>query len=177
MKYCSSCGSPDLVLEVPPGDNRPRYTCKACGQIFYANPKIVAGCLVVHQGRVLLCRRSIEPMRGFWNLPSGYLENGEKVEDGALREVLEEAEAQATLRGVHCLYSLPHINQVYIHFLADLKGEHFAAGHETLEAKFFSEDEIPWDHLAFSSSTYSLQQYFSDLKAGQHTTHIGSYEK
>jgi len=174
MNYCSNCGSDNLDFKVPSGDNRKRMICASCHAIHYANPKIVAGCLPIIGDRVLLARRAIEPRRGYWNVPSGYLENGETVEEGALREVKEEVLAEVTLVGMHALYSIPHINQVYIHFLATLQNaESFGCGPESSEVRLFREEEIPWDEIAFTSSVFTLRNYFSDRQKGTHQLHRG----
>lgn len=174
MNYCSHCGSGQMNYEVPPGDNRSRYICGNCDRIHYSNPKIVAGCLPVWEDKVLLAKRSIEPRLGYWNVPSGYMENGETVEEGALREVREEAKAKLKLTGIHTIYSIPHINQVYMHFLGSLEGpEAFGVGEESLEVRLFSEEEVPWEEIAFTSSVFSLKKYFADRKRGIHQLHLG----
>lgn len=174
MNYCSHCGSDALSFKVPAGDNRPRYVCGNCGRIHYSNPKIVAGCLPIWEDKVLLAKRSIEPRLGYWNVPSGYMENGETVEEGALREVREEAMAQVKITGMHTIYSIPHINQVYMHFLGELQGpDAFGVGEESLEVRLFAEAEIPWDEIAFTSSVFSLRRYFADRKRGHHQLHLG----
>ena len=177
MNYCSHCGSADLAFKTPTGDNRPRFMCAACQTIHYQNPKIVAGCLPIYGTKVLLCKRAIEPRRGYWNIPSGYLENGETLEAGAAREVYEEAVAKVTDQRLHTVYSIPHINQVYVHFLAELVDGAFAVGEESLECRLFEEEEIPWAEIAFSSSVYSLKRFFADRKAGVARTHVGTYTR
>ncbi len=161
MNYCSRCGSP-VSLRVPAGDNRERHVCDNCGQIHYQNPRIVAGCLPVHDNKVLLCRRAIEPRYGYWTLPAGYMENGESTEEAALRETLEEACARVELRQLYTLTSIIHVNQVQLIYLADLPEASFGSSEETLETRLFSEDEIPWDQLAFTTIRNALQFYFAD---------------
>lgn len=175
MKFCSACGAAAPAFTIPEGDTRPRFVCSNCHTIHYSNPNIVAGCLPIWQDQVLLCRRAIAPREGFWNVPSGYLENGETVEEGAMREVWEEAEARVEIIGVHTIYSLPHINQIYIHFLAELKDGAFGIGPESSECRLFKEEEIPWDEIAFTSSVFSLQRFYSDQKNGAQDTHLGAY--
>lgn len=138
---------------------------------------MVVGCLACWSEKVLLCKRSIEPFPGKWNLPAGYLENGETVEEGALRETEEEANAKVEIQSLLAVYSLAHINQVYLHFLAVLKDKKISAGAETLEARLFMEEEIPWNDLAFSSSEFALKRFFEDRKKGLHRVHIGAYPK
>jgi len=159
VKFCSNCGSSDISLSIPKGDNRMRYVCANCGTIHYQNPKMVVGCLPVWEGKILLCRRAIEPRKGYWNLPAGYLENGETVEDGALRETREEAGIHVELGRLHLLYNLPHINQVYLFFLAKMTSPHIDIGEETLEAQLFEPGDIPFAEMAFPSSTYAINKY------------------
>ena len=90
MKYCSACGNP-VIQRIPEGDNRPRYVCDICQTIHYQNPNIVAGALPSHGSQVLLCRRAIEPRRGYWTLPAGFMENGETIEQAAEREASRQA--------------------------------------------------------------------------------------
>jgi ADP-ribose pyrophosphatase YjhB (NUDIX family) len=113
---------------------------------------------------------------GYWNVPSGYLENGETVEEGAAREVWEEAEARVIIKGIHSIYSLPHINQIYIHFLATLIDGQFGVGEESSETRLFTEQDIPWQEIAFSSSLFSLKKYFADRKAGIQQPHLGKFD-
>jgi len=123
----------------------------------------------------MLCRRAIEPRRNFWNLPGGYLENGETVEEGAFREVWEEAGIKVKVISLHAVFSIPKINQVYMHFLAEMPDLNYLAGVESLEVKMFKESDIPWEEIAFSSSTFSLEKYFLDQKNGQRNVHLGKY--
>jgi ADP-ribose pyrophosphatase YjhB (NUDIX family) len=171
-KFCSVCGS---SVELRPADGRDRYVCVQCETIHYTNPKIVVGALAVWQDKVLLCRRAIEPRKGFWNLPAGYLEDFEKAEEGAIRETWEEAGTEIEIESVLTVYNLPQANQVYIHFLARLKDGIVRNGEESLESALFAEDEIPWKEMAFTSSAYALRKYFEDRKAGVIKTHLGSY--
>jgi len=128
-------------------------------------------------GKVLLCRRAIEPRLGFWTLPCGFLENGETVEQGAARETREEAEAEVSLKRLFAVYSIPHINQVYMVFLAELLAEDgFGPGEETLEAKLFSVDEIPWDDIAFSAVKFTLEHYCAAASQSD-AVHLGSFVK
>jgi ADP-ribose pyrophosphatase YjhB (NUDIX family) len=137
----------------------------------------VTGCLVVHEHKILLCRRSIEPASGLWNLPAGYLENGESVEQGALRETREEANAEAGIIRLHCVYSIPHVNQVYLIFLAGLPDGHFSPGKETSEVKLFGTNEIPWKDIGFTSSVFALEMYLESLGGSAKTTYVGQYRK
>ncbi len=170
VKYCSECGQP-VRLKIPAGDNRPRHVCDACGTIHYQNPKIVAGALPVWEDRVLLCRRAIEPRYGLWTLPAGFMENGESMEEAALRESGEEANARLELQGLYTVISLPTINQVYVLYRARLQDTDFAPGEESLETALFREAEIPWDRLAFRTIRYTLERYFEDRRRGTFPLH------
>jgi len=152
--------TPAFSTRIPEGDTHARAVCDACGYVAYENPKIVTGSLVVHEGQVLLCRRAIEPRRGFWTLPAGYLELGETVGEGAAREAMEEAGAAITLDGVLAFYSIARIGQVQIIYRARFIGPPvFAAGVESLDVRLFPWDGIPWDELAFPSVHWSLQAW------------------
>ena len=175
MNYCSHCGSNQLAWRVPPEDTHPRFVCGVCHTIHYQNPKVVTGCLPVWEDRVLLCRRAIEPMHGLWNVPSGFLENGESVSEGARREVREEAEAEVEIGHLITLYSIERINQVYLQFVGRLVDGAFGVGVESLETKLFTEEEVPWDEIAFTSSEFTLRHYFADRARGLQQLHRASY--
>ena len=174
MKFCSNCGHKISFGEIL-NDERPRFHCTNCQTIHYQNPNVIAGCLPIWQDKVLLCRRAIEPRKGFWNVPGGFLENGETVEEGAMREVWEEAMAKVTIRSLHLIYSIAEFNQVYMHFLAELPEPVFDIGIESSEVKLFSESEIPWNEIAFSSSFKTLQYYFEDRKKGKFILHLDKF--
>ena len=152
----------NFVRAIPEGDNRERSMCGDCGFIAYENPKIVVGTVVAHQGRILLCRRAIEPRRDFWTLPAGYMELGETLEAGAMREAQEEAEADIALDGVLAMFSISRIGQVQVIFrgrFADPALPHFAAGPESLEVGLFAWDDIPWDRIAFPTVRWALNAW------------------
>ena len=165
MNFCSVCGGP-IVRRVPPGDNRERFVCRRCETIHYVNPKIVTGCLPVHDRAVLLCRRGIEPRKGLWTLPAGFLELGETTLAGALRETREEACATVDPLGLYTVFNLPHISQVYLFYRARLTDDGFSPGEETTDVALFNEQDIPWDALAFPVITNTLRHYFSDRRSG-----------
>lgn len=165
VRHCSACGTA-IETRIPEGDQRPRQVCPACGLVHYVNPKLVVGSLPVWQDRVLLCRRAIEPRRGLWTLPAGFMEIGESLADAAIRETAEEACARIELLGLQSIVNIPHIGQVHVIYRARLLDADFAPGDETLETRLFAEHEIPWDEMAFRSITLSLQHYFSDRPKG-----------
>ncbi len=153
---------PDFLRQIPEGDNRERSVCRDCGHVAYENPKIVVGSVVAHEGRVLLCRRAIEPRRDFWTLPAGYMELGETLQAGAIREAQEEAEAEIALDGVLAMYSISRIGQVQVIFrarFADPANARYAAGPESLEVGLFAWDGIPWDRIAFPTVRWALEAW------------------
>ncbi|MDD2047454.1 NUDIX hydrolase [Pseudomonas putida] len=161
MKFCSACGNP-VIQRIPEGDTRLRYVCDHCQTIHYQNPNIVAGVLPIWGSQVLLCRRAIEPRRGYWTLPAGFMENGETLEQAARRETVEEACARVGQMSLYQLFDLPHINQVHVFFRAELADLDFAVGVESLEVRLFDEIEIPWDELAFRTVSRTLKCYYRD---------------
>jgi ADP-ribose pyrophosphatase YjhB (NUDIX family) len=150
--------------------------CDACQAIHYQNPRMVVGCIVEWQDRILLCRRAIEPRYGLWTVPAGFMENGETTFQGAIRETLEEANARVEIGQLYALYNIPHVNQVYLLFRARLLDASVTAGAETLEVRLFDESEIPWDQIAFASIRDALTHFYADRKAGAFPFHMGTIE-
>jgi ADP-ribose pyrophosphatase YjhB (NUDIX family) len=177
MNYCSHCGSANIALRIPEGDNRMRYVCAVCGTIYYENPKIVVGCLPDWQGRVLLCRRAIEPRHGLWTLPAGFLENAETLAAGAERETLEEAQARVALRELYTVINLPQVSQLYMMFRATLLDLDFGPGAESLEVRLFEEEEVPWERLAFRTIARTLRNYFLDRKSGAFPLRLSTIDR
>jgi ADP-ribose pyrophosphatase YjhB (NUDIX family) len=171
MKHCPSCGHP-VQYSIPPGDQRERAVCARCGEIHYQNPRIVAGCVVEHAGRILLCRRAIEPRRGYWTNPAGFMELGETLQSAAERETREEALAEVQLGSMLSVTNILQTGQVHIFFRATLPEPRFGSGEESLEVRLFDEAEIPWHDLAFRSSTFALQRYLEDRRAGRELLHF-----
>ena len=165
MKYCPHCGN-ETQSQVPNGDNRYRDVCGTCDTIHYQNPRIIAGCIPVWEDKVLLCKRAINPRKGFWTLPAGFMELGETTEQAAIRETLEEAEAIVRTDELYAVFNLPHINQVYMMYRSALLKPEFSSGEESLEVRLFAENEIPWDELAFETMALSLEYYFQDRRSG-----------
>jgi ADP-ribose pyrophosphatase YjhB (NUDIX family) len=147
---------PEFVRRVPEGDTRERDVCGACGFVHFVNPKIVAGSVVRHGGRFLLCKRAIEPRPGYWTLPAGYMECGESAEDAARREAREEANAEIVIERLLAVYSVPRISQVQLLYLAHLGAPDFSPGIESLETRLFDWEGIPWGDLAFPSVRWAL---------------------
>jgi len=175
MNYCNQCGG-SLEIRVPEGDTQPRHVCRQCGCVHYLNPKLVVGCIVettAGDGRILLCRRAIEPRLGLWTLPAGFMENGETTAQAAVRETLEEACARIEIGPLFSLINVPHINQVHLFYRGWLQGNH-APGTESLETALVDEADIPWGELAFRSVTLCLQAYFTDRRQGRFGFHEDS---
>ena len=174
MNFCPKCGS---IVEqaIPEGDNRLRDICTSpsCGKIHYQNPRVITGCIVESEEKILFCRRAIQPRYGLWTLPAGFMENSETISEGAARETMEEANADVEVIDLFSVFTLAHINQVYMLFRAKLKTPHFGPGMESLEVELLDESQVPWDQLAFAAITETMRLYFADRKAGGFRTHIG----
>lgn len=168
MNYCPHCAAP-VIFEIPQADNRPRYICSSCDRIHYQNPKIVVGCIPVWDDKILLCKRNIEPRKGLWTLPAGYLECNETNEEGARRETLEETGATVIDLQPYCLLDIVHISQVYLMFLARLQLPEFHATEESMDVRLFQEKDIPWSTIAFPVIEKTLQHYFVDRKNNDFT--------
>ncbi|MFZ5789452.1 MAG: NUDIX domain-containing protein [Pseudomonadota bacterium] len=154
--FVRPAAQPPFVRQVPDGDSRARLVCADCGFVNYENPKVVVGAVVRHEGRILMCRRAIDPRRGFWTLPAGYLELNETTPEGAKREAWEEARAKIEIEGLLAVYSIPRLSQVQVMFRARLAEPAIAPGPESLEVRLFAWDEIPWAEIAFPSVRWAL---------------------
>ena len=174
--YCTHCGKP-LTRKIPPGETVLRHVCEACQVIHYQNPKVVAGCIPEWEGRILLCRRAIEPRSGLWTFPAGFMELGESVEQAAARETREEAKAEVVITGLYAVFSLVHVDQVYVIYRGRLSEPTFGVGHESSQVELVRPDKIPWDQLAFPVIEESLRRYVADLAGGQFGPHYGIVKK
>jgi ADP-ribose pyrophosphatase YjhB (NUDIX family) len=172
FKHCKACGSP-VRYQVPADDNRDRATCTVCGHVHYENPLNVVGTVPVWGDAVLLCKRNIEPRYGLWTLPAGFHELGETLAQGALRETAEEAGARIELEGLYTVLNVVRAGQVHFFYRARLLDANFAPGAETIEARLFSEEAVPWDELAFRTVRETLQRYFDDRRRGVFDMHCG----
>ena len=170
MKFCPNCAAP-LAQRVPPGDSMLRDLCDACGSIHYQNPKLVVGCVPDWEGRILLCRRAIEPRYGYWTLPAGFMENGETTSQGAERETLEEAGARVEPLAPFSMISVPYVNQVHLFFRARLLDLEFKPGDESLEVALFEEARVPWKDVAFRTVGLTLKYWFADRARGNFGFH------
>jgi ADP-ribose pyrophosphatase YjhB (NUDIX family) len=166
MNFCSHCGA-KVQLRVPEGDHLPRYVCDACGTIHYQNPRLVVGCVPVHEGRILLCRRAIEPRRGYWTVPAGFMENRETLQEAAARESHEEALADVVIGSLLTVVHVLHADQVHVFFRAKLPEARFAPGPESLEVALVAPAEIPWADIAFRSTDFTLRRFLEDEARGR----------
>lgn len=160
-QYCIRCGS-SASLTIPAGDSLPRHVCSACGHIHYENPRLVVGCVAEWEGNILMCQRAIEPRRGYWTLPGGFMENGESTGQAAARETREEAGAEVDLDAPFALINIPHINQVHLFYRGRLQTPAYSAGEESLDVVLLPPAEIPWKELAFRSVALCLERYLVD---------------
>lgn len=167
MNYCSNCGS-QISKGIPEHEDRERYYCKKCGVIHYQNPRMVVGCIPEWQDKILLCLRDIEPRRNRWTLPAGYLENGESALEGAKRETREETMAEVIDLEPYYLADLIGVNQLYMMFRCRLSEPNFQKTRESKDVRLFTEEEIPWDSIAFNVITKTLKRYFADRQKGNY---------
>lgn len=144
---------------IPEGDSLPRLVCNDCGFVLYENPKVVVGTVSSWQGKVLMARRAIEPRRGYWTLPAGFMEKDESSEQGARRETWEETRAEVALDGLLAVYNIVRVSQVQLFYRAKLLKEHIAPGPESLEVALFNWSDIPWRELAFPSVEWALHHW------------------
>jgi len=145
--------------QIPTGDSRERHVCDDCGWIHYQNPKIVAGAVVTHAGKFLICKRAIEPRSGYWTIPAGYLEDHEAPDQGAAREAREEANAHIEIDALLGVYTIGRISQVQMIYRSHLTRPDFSVGEETSEVALVDWDDIPWQELAFPTITWALNYY------------------
>ncbi|KAL9319271.1 hypothetical protein ACSQ67_015788 [Phaseolus vulgaris] len=178
VKFCQWCGGP-TKHGIPEGEERFRAICTSCGKISYQNPKMVVGCLIEHDNKVLLCKRKIEPSYGLWTLPAGYLEIGESAMEGAIRETREEANADVEVISPFAQLDIPLIGQADLYnLLSKVENPHFSPGPESSECQLFPLNEIPFSSLSFSSMVVTLSLYVEDMKAGRKPKfHYGTINK
>ena len=176
MNFCSNCGA-KLQFRIPPGDHLPRHVCDACGVIHYQNPKLVVGCVPEHEGRILLCKRAIEPRSGFWTVPAGFMENNETLQQAAARESYEEALAKVEIGSLLAVVHVLRAHQVHVFFRAKLPTPEFGAGPESLEVHLVEPKDIPWADIAFPSTEFTLRRYLEDRAAGRENFYFTESER
>jgi ADP-ribose pyrophosphatase YjhB (NUDIX family) len=175
MKFCTSCGD-TVILQIPIGDDRERFVCTSCELIHYSNPRVIVGCVPVYEGKVLLCKRAIEPRKNYWTLPAGFMENGETTLQGAARETWEEALARVSNLDLYRIFDVPYINQVYMFYRCDLDNGEYGVGPESLETDLYEERDIPWDQIAFPVVAETLKEFFADTPSGEFPVRVSAIE-
>ena len=173
MQFCSGCGK-SIERRIPDGEDRERHVCSACGVVHYQNPKMVVGCLVEHGGRILLCKRAIEPRRGYWTVPAGFLELGESAMHGAMRETREEARAEVRILAPYAHFDVPHIGQAYIIYRAALEHERFAPGPESLEVELVHPQRDPLERAGVPGGALRARVARARPRLGRFRTHHAS---
>lgn len=172
LQHCRKCGHAVEYRIPDDGDTKIRAVCPACHTVHYDNPLNVVGTIPVWDNKVLLCKRNIEPRFGKWTLPAGFMELNETVAEGAARETLEEAGAQFEMGEFFSLVNIARVGQVHLFYRARLLSDQFDPGFETMEARLFTEDEVPWDEIAFRTVGETLKRFFADQRAGQFSIHV-----
>lgn len=175
MNFCSHCGQ-RVQFGLLESEHLPRFHCVGCGTIHYENPRVIVGCLPIWEDKVMLCKRAIEPQFGLWNIPGGFMENDETPDEGAAREMWEETNGRVKIIGLHTVYSVVPVNQVHLHYLAEMENLNYSVTPESSDIQLFTEAEIPWRDIAFASSKFALKCYFEDRKLGVTRTHRGTYK-
>jgi ADP-ribose pyrophosphatase YjhB (NUDIX family) len=176
ISYCQKCGD-SVRVEIPTGDNKLRYVCTECGAVLYENPKLVVGCVTEYEGKILLCKRAIEPRLGYWTVPAGFMELGETLAQAAARETLEEACARVTMGSLLAIVDVIEAGQVHVFFRGTLDDGVYATGDESLDAQLYAPDEIPWDEIAFASGLIALKQFLAQRETGIERVHTESASK
>jgi ADP-ribose pyrophosphatase YjhB (NUDIX family) len=174
MKYCSNCAAP-VVFRVPTGDHLPRFICEQCDTIHYQNPRIIVGCLPLWEDKIMLCKRSIAPRFGFWNVPGGFMENGETVEAAVLRELWEETGTTGSIMDLHTVYTNTPLHQVHLHYLVQLDAPKWILTPESSDIQLFTESEIVWEDIAFASNLFVLKSFFEDRRKGIRQLHRAAH--
>ncbi len=172
MNFCNICAG-TIIIQKPKDDHLDRFVCVNCNIIHYQNPKVIVGCIPIFEDKIMLCRRGIEPMKAMWNLPAGFMENNETLQEGAIREVMEETGVNVAISHLVTVFTVKHFNQIHFHFLAEMQDANWNLTPESTEIKLFSIDEIPWDDIAFKSNTFTLKNYINSLKLDSNSISYG----
>lgn len=178
MNYCSECGA-KLVWKIPCGDNCERFVCESCDKIHYQNPVIIASCLAHFEDKVVWMQRAEQPRKGSWVIPAGFMEKGETLREAAARELFEETGAvvRPEQMMLHTLGNLMYTDEVYIVFRAPLMSETLACGSEALHAALFSEEQAPWDNIAYPVMEDYVRRFYRELAAKSFTIYIGEFRE
>ena len=169
MAFCTHCGR-QLVLAYVEAESRDRLICTGCQAVHYDNPKILVWCFAYSRDRVLFCRRATNPAKGLWAPPAGFVESGETLEEAAVRETFEETGVVLDPSSLILfkVVSIPHMNQVYVGFRSELESEpSIVAGPEVLEARFWSETDLPFRELAFRDMVKGApEDFYRSMRTG-----------
>ena len=157
-RFCPRCGG-ELDRRVVKPNEPKRLVCRACSFIFYQDPKVVAGTVFTLEGGIVLLKRGVEPALGKWVFPGGYVDRGESVQEAAIRETKEESQLDVRLGPLLNVYSYTRSTNVIVVYTAEVMGGALAAADESVEARIFSPDEVPWHDLAFDSTKDALNDY------------------
>jgi len=158
-RYCQLCGH-FLIERFVEDEGRTRFRCESCGFIHYMNPRVVASVIIENDGRVLLQQRAMEPGKGLWTFPGGFLEVGERPEEGAVREAKEEVGLDVTLSGLHGVYSRPHAGIVLVVYGGTSADDDAVVGdYESTAVRWYPVEAIPWDDLAFDTTAAALRDW------------------
>ena len=160
FRFCPKCGG-SLTRQRLKVIEPKRLVCHDCAFIFYDDPKVAACTIPIVENKIVLLRRGIEPSYGKWVFPGGFLDRGERVEDAAVRETLEEVNLRVAVRRLLNVYSYPGYSVVVVVYIADVVGGQLQALDETLEVQTFAPTEVPWDELAFPSTRDALTEYLA----------------
>ncbi len=172
IQHCKQCGAKVEYRLPDDGDTKLRAVCTVCHTVHYENPLNVVGTVPYWGQKVLLCKRNIEPRKGKWTLPAGFMELDETTAEGAAREIDEEAGAQFEMQGLFSVLNVARVGQVHLFYRARLTSDQFNPGTETMEAQLFDEADIPWDEIAFRTVKETLEHYFADRRTGQYGIHM-----
>ena len=173
MNYCSHCGSSKLHQKQPTEDTHKRIVCDECARVHYHNPTIICGCIIEQDDKVALCLRAIEPQKNTWTIPAGYLEFGESTEAAAQREALEETGMEVEIRELYSVFNVQHMHQVYIIYRAQFVQKNQEMGHESLAVKWFTEQTLPAEQLAYPAIKTMLLRHAKERKAGRFSLYQG----
>lgn len=161
FRFCPLCGGPLESRLLKDGDP-PRLVCSACGFIFYLDPKLAVGTVIIDdRRRIALVKRAIDPGYGKWVFPGGYVDRGEEVQRAAVREAREETGLDVHIDRLINIYSYTGRTAVIVVYAATMIGGALACDDESLEAKFFEPEAIPWDELAFRSTGEALREFLA----------------
>ncbi len=171
VKYCNACGA-QVEFRVPQGDHLPRHVCPRCENIQYFNPRVIVGCIPEWEdGRILMCRRNIEPRLGLWTFPAGFMELGETSGQGAAREAREESQADVEVGELLAMINVPYVSQLYVVHRGRMRTPHHGPTPESSETRLMAESEIPWEEIAFPTVLHSLRFFYADRAAGVERIH------